>query len=111
MGTPCMISRAVGHRRLMPHEAIPDPSCHRMCRRCRRWFKPEEGTLLAPEPTGPLGMMRSLRATVSGDSRGLRFQCHRCSRIRRTTQITLWALLLAMLAIVLVLDRLGVFHR
>lgn len=89
----------------MPVEGIPDPQVDRLCRRCGKWFEPQEGSLVAPEVTGPLGAMRAARATVDGSL--LRFQCRRCTRIRRTTQAVLWGTLLGLVTLILVLQKLG----
>ena len=89
----------------MPVEGIPDPQVHRLCRRCGKWFEPREGSLVAPEATGPLGAMRALRASIDGSR--LRFQCGRCTRIRRTTETVLWGTLLGLVVVILVLERLG----
>lgn len=89
----------------MPVEGIPDPRFHRVCRRCGKWFEPAEGSLVAPEVTGPLGAMRAARASFDGSL--MHFQCRRCTRIRRTTQAVLWGTLVALVTIVLVLERLG----
>ena len=67
--------------RTMPIEGMPDPQIHRICRRCGKWFEPEDGTLVAPEASGPLSVMRAARASF--DPSLLRFQCNRCTR-------TLW---------------------
>jgi hypothetical protein len=84
---------------------MPDAERHCICRRCQKWFEPNEGRLMAPEATGPLGAMRSLQASF--DSSVLRFQCHRCSRVRRATQIAIWATFLTLLGVVLLLEKLG----
>ena len=89
----------------MPVEGLPDPETHRLCRRCGKWFDPHEGSLRAPEVTGPLGAMRAMRAAV--DVAALKFQCHRCTRVRRNTQAMIWGTFLALLVTILVLERLG----
>jgi hypothetical protein len=93
----------------MPITEMPDPSRHRICRRCQQWFEPHEGSVLAPEMTGPLGAMQAIRS-VSGDPSVMRFQCHRCTKIRKATQIALWSTLAVVLAIVLLLERIGILH-
>ena len=92
----------------MPVEGLPDPQRHRICRRCGKWFEPDEGTLMAPEATGPLGAMRAMRASF--DSSLLRFQCDRCTRIRRTRERVLWGALLVMIAIPIILEMLGIIE-
>jgi hypothetical protein len=81
----------------MPITGIPDPQRHRICRRCQKWFEAAEGRVLGAETNFPFGL--SDRA---------RFQCDRCTRIRRNTQFGLWAALLGIGALVLLLERLGV---
>jgi len=92
----------------MPVEGIPDPARHKICRRCRKWFEPTEGMMFGPEVTGPSGAMQALRLAVTDDERLLRFQCHRCSRVRHTTQIVVWAVLLGLTAAVLLLEKIGI---
>lgn len=88
----------------MPITGMPDPALHRICRRCQRWFEPTEGALQAPEVTGPLGAMQALRA-ASGDRSVMRFQCARCTKVRRNTQLVLWGTLLLLVAIILLAER------
>lgn len=91
----------------MPITGMPDPKRHRICRRCQKWFEPSEGTLQSPEITGPLGAMEALRA-ASGDASVMRFQCRRCTRIRRRIQFVLWGSLAALVSLVLILEKLGI---
>ena len=94
----------------MAIEGIPDPQKHRICRRCQQWFDPIEGSLHATEFSGPIGSLHALRGTVTGDPSLLRFQCNRCTRIRRRTKVVLWSVLIALITIVLVLNKLGVLN-
>jgi hypothetical protein len=91
----------------MPITGMPDPTRHRICRRCQRWFEPEEGTLEAPEATGPVGASQLLRASL-GDASVRRFQCARCTKIRRRTQIALWSTLALLVGLVLLLEWVGI---
>jgi hypothetical protein len=34
---------------MSPAEGFPDPSVHRICRDCGKWFYPDEGRLVYPE--------------------------------------------------------------
>lgn len=61
-----------------------------------------------PEAVGPIGGMRNLAAELAGDSSALRFMCRRCVRVRRTTKLILYSLLVGMIALILILERLGV---
>lgn len=87
-------------------EGMPDPKRHRICRRCQKWFEPQDGTMAEPEVTGPLGAMHALRTSL-GDTSLLRFQCHRCTRVRRMTERGLWIALAVIVAVVLLFERLG----
>ncbi len=95
----------------MAVEGIPDPSRQKICRRCRKWFDLEEGSLVRPAATGPLGSLRALRSNVLGRESDFQFQCHRCTAVRRVTQIVLWSLFLVVIATVLILERLGILAR
>ena len=74
----------------MPVE-IPDPSVHKVCIRCHRCFRPDEGQLRIPEATGPLSGMRLTAASLAGDETSLRFICHGCIRARRITKAAIWS--------------------
>jgi hypothetical protein len=89
----------------MPIEGMPDPQLHRICRRCGKWFEPGEGTLLPPDVTGPMSWMHAARASF--DPSFLRFQCNRCTWIRRTRERVLWGAILGLAALVLLLEKLG----
>ena len=91
----------------MPITEMPDPKRHRLCRRCQQWFHPYEGTVESPELTGPLGAMEALRA-AAGDGSVRRFQCRRCTNIRRTTQLVLWGALAVVLGLVFLFQYLGI---
>ena len=93
----------------MPVAGMPDTARHRICRRCQRWFEPEEGSIMPPELTGPVGASQRLRASL-GDTTVLRFQCARCTRIRRRTEITLWSILAILVLAILLSVRLGVME-
>lgn len=93
-----------------PAEGIPDPAHHRVCRRCRNWFPTSEGTLVSPELTGPWAAMRATRGAITGDETLLRFQCDRCTRVRRMTQRALWGTLFVIFVAVLLLERIGVLR-
>lgn len=89
----------------MPIEGMPDPQIHRICRRCGKWFEPSEGSSVTPDVTGPMGALRAARASFDGSL--LRFQCNRCTWIRRTRERVIWGALFAFLAIVLLLEKIG----
>ena len=80
-------------------DGMPDPKLHRLCRRCQRWFEPEAGSVLGPELTGPYGMLDKPR-----------FQCRRCTNIRRRTEAGLWLLLGAVVGLVFLLVKVGILQ-
>lgn len=92
--------------RVTPVSGMPDREVHRICRRCQKWYDAKDGALLPPEVGGPLSGLQAVRASMTNDASLLRFQCHRCTGIRRVTQVTLWLLLAGILAAVLIAERL-----
>ena len=85
-------------------EGMPDPERHRVCRRCGQWFETAEGSLVPPEGIAARSYLR-LSSRHGGTL--LRFQCHRCTRIRRATQAIIWGTFLGLVAIILLLQGLG----
>lgn len=81
----------------MPIEGIPNSSKHRFCRRCHKWFVPEEGATFLPEATGPRGSLQALRISAIGKASDFQFQCTRCTRVRRITQVIIWLLFLTLI--------------
>jgi hypothetical protein len=80
---------------------MPDPTRHRICRRCGKWFDPDEGRLVLPEG-------RFDRNYLLGTGSSARFQCNRCTRVRRATQGIIWGTFVGLLALVWLLQWLGV---
>jgi hypothetical protein len=95
----------------MPIKGLVDPAYHRICRRCRKWFEPEEGVVVAREVNGPFGAMRSLRAGLTGSDSEAQFQCHRCTKVRRIIKVTIWSMFFGFVALCLILERVGVLAR
>jgi len=95
---------AVGTR--VPVEGFPDSTRHKICIRCHKWFEPLEGVVASPESSGPIRSMRNLGAQMTGDSSALRFMCHRI-RVRRNTKLVILATFLRLIAMVLILERIG----
>jgi hypothetical protein len=60
---------------------------------------------MAPEATGPMGAMRLARAAF--DPSVLRFQCNRCTWIRRMRERVLWVAFFGIAALVLLAEKLG----
>ena len=94
----------------MPVVGFPDPDVHLLCRRCRKWHEPQEGSMRLPDATGPLCMLRNAAAKISGDTSGRTFICFRCQRIRRLTNLCLWGLLAALAGGVILAQRLGLLQ-
>ena len=91
-----------------PLDAMLDPQNHRKCRRCGHWFEPHEGAMEAPEFTGPLGAIRALESSFDGSNH--KFQCERCSTIRRRTQLGLVLSFFLLFGAVLLLEYFGVIQ-
>ena len=88
-------------------DGMPDPKIHRICRRCQQWFYPEEGTFRPPEVAGPLSGMQALRAEITGDPALFRFECKRCTKVRRMRERIVWGTLFGLIALILILERVG----
>jgi hypothetical protein len=69
---------------------LPDSSVHKICMRCRRWFEPNDGTMVLPEATGPISGLRRAAATIADDESALRFICWQCLRRRRRSKAIIW---------------------
>ena len=83
--------------------AMPDPERHRICRRCGKWFDWQQGDLVSPEG-------RFEQSYLLGTGLALRFQCKKCTRIRRATQGIIWGTFIGLLVLVWVLVLLGVIE-
>jgi hypothetical protein len=59
-----------------------------------------------PEVTGPRGAMLAARA-ASGDPSVLRFECHRCTRVRRLRTVSIGVTFAVLVALILLLEKLG----
>ncbi len=84
----------------MPIE-LPDPARQRICLRCGKWFEPSEGQMVVPEG-------RFAQNYAGGTGSMVRFQCRRCTRIRRATQGIIWGTFVGLLGLVWLLQWLGV---
>ena len=81
----------------MAIDGMPDPDWHRICRRCGQWFDPDEGATVLPE-----GRFESTYLASTGSM--LRFQCHRCTRLRRLRSRILWGTLGALVLLSFLLE-------
>jgi hypothetical protein len=80
---------------------MPDPTRHRICIRCGKWFEPDQGWAVVPEG-------RFAQNYAVGTGSAVRFRCHRCGRIRRATQAIIWGTFISLVAAVWVLQWLGI---
>jgi hypothetical protein len=94
----------------MPISGFPDATLHEICYRCGKWHEPQEGTLVYPEATGPFSFVRRTANMLAANETTMRFLCHRCARIRRTTKIVIISSFLLLVALVLLLQVLGVLQ-
>ena len=94
----------------MPVEGFPDAEKHKICIRCRRWFEPEEGTMIYPGSSwglGWLGLGRALRTQVAkavGDETLMKFICHECTRKRRRRKLVVYAVFVLLIGVVMLLE-------
>ena len=95
----------------MPVEGFPDPARHKLCWRCKKWHEPSEGVVAKPKESvsfepflGAFGALRSL----CGVRPKPHFVCRRCLKIRRYTTIIIFATFGFLVALCLILGRLGV---
>jgi len=97
----------------VPVRDFPDPDKHRLCIRCRQWFEPSQGYLLAPgsnmgHPIDPISAVcTGLRRLLSGPQRP-QFICARCRKVRRLTTFCIFAVFAVVVATVFLLEALGV---
>jgi hypothetical protein len=82
---------------------IPDPERHRICRRCGKWFDRQEGDLVGPE-----GRFEQTYLFSTGSV--FRFQCKRCTRIRRATQGIILGTFIGLVALIGLLVSLRVIE-
>lgn len=94
----------------MPVEGFPDASRHRLCVRCKKWHEPDEGILCQPEEQGtfePFMAIFTAARAISGLKKEPRFICYRCLRVRRYIKVAIFGTLALLIALALVLERLG----
>lgn len=91
----------------MASSGFPDREKQGFCFYCHRWLDLGEGTRVIPEAGGPITALRGLGAAVTGDESASKFVCHRCARRRKLTRRVIFAVLIAAILIVLLLERLG----
>ena len=83
----------------MPVAGLPNPTLHRLCRRCGRWHHLHEGSYVMPTASGPVSwLLHGYQRQVDPEAL-LRFVCHACQapagRSRRSRLIASAALLAA----------------
>jgi hypothetical protein len=91
----------VTSRSSTPIEGMPDPDWHRICRRCGKWFEPDEGAMVLPET-------RFATTYLTSTGSLLRFQCDGCTRARRRNRWILWGTLGGVVALLVFLQWMGV---
>jgi len=94
----------------MPITSIPDPSIHKYCGACDRWFERDEGELFLPENWGmlaPRSTLRRARAEFTGDESLMRFRCHGCGAKRKRHRWVFWSVLIVIVAVAQLLKTFG----
>ncbi len=94
----------------MPIDGLPDPDRHKLCCRCKKWHEPDEGTMFQAGSGPKIAILQAGRL-LSGYRNSPCFMCFRCQKVRRWTQIVLFGTALLLVALALILERLGVLGK
>jgi len=82
----------------MPVEGLPNPTIHRLCRRCRRWHHLHEGSYEQVSSSGPFSWIINAYRRQADPDATMIFICTSC---RRPPATPAWVQALISLAIVL----------
>lgn len=85
-----------------PVKGIPDPQNHKICLRCRKWYQPEDGTMVYPEASGPISNLRIAAAKLADDDSKMRFICHRCIKVRKYTKVAIIGIFVFLVVLIIV---------
>ena len=80
----------------MPVKGSPDAERHRVCLRCKKWFEPDEGSMVRGERWRPLDWPRAMVNVPTAQTDA--FMCNHCQRIRAATKIAVWIAFLVVAA-------------
>jgi len=80
---------------------IPDPEARRICVRCGKWVRSDEGSVVEAE-----GRFARNYTLSTGSSE--RFRCARCSKVRLLTQYGIGGTFIGLLLLIWLLTSLGV---
>jgi hypothetical protein len=62
----------------MPVDGLPNPTLHRLCRRCGKWHHLHEGSYVMPSSSGPVSWLISGYQRQVDPQALLRFVCSAC---------------------------------
>ncbi len=62
----------------MPVDGLPNPTIHRLCRRCARWHHLHEGSYIEPPAAGPVSWLLNSYQRHADPQAGQRFVCSAC---------------------------------
>ncbi len=89
----------------MPVEGTPDPQQHRLCLRCARWHRPEEGSMIVRGASGVVGAIAA-RLRAAGADKPPRFICSDCQYTLRTRNTLGWLFVAVSVVVMLVTKEL-----
>lgn len=72
----------------MPAKSSPDAERHKICFRCRKWFEPDEGSMVRGERWRPLDWLRAMVNIPRAQAEA--FICFRCQRVRAAAGLAIW---------------------
>lgn len=87
---------------------IPDPSIHKHCMKCKKWYEPTDGAVTSKEVTGPIGSIARKVEALAGDPSDMKFTCSACIQGANNKRKFLWGVLAAILVLSFALDYFGV---
>jgi hypothetical protein len=62
----------------MPVEGLPNPTLHRLCRRCGKWHHLHEGSYVMPSSSGPVSWLINGYHRHADPQAAQRFVCDSC---------------------------------
>jgi hypothetical protein len=90
-------AREANDGRAMPVDGLPNPTLHRLCRRCGKWHHLHEGSYVMPASSGPVSWLINGYHRHADPQAAQRFVCIPCQGPARAA---LWQRLLASCALI-----------
>lgn len=70
----------------MPVDGLPNPTLHRLCRRCGKWHHLHEGSYVMPPSSGPVSWLIHGYQRQVDPQKLLRFVCNACQEPAGTSR-------------------------